>query len=135
MITLNGCTYYVKADSHRPLLEKQGETRLTITERVDRTESSKTLNKWAYIIQCPYTNVGTAGGLNTLITARKAGGALDFIDEEGVHYTISSGTDTTTHIYNSGVYIENMGSPTNLSPILSSSTYHVEIQLVCAKAL
>lgn len=135
MITLNGYTYYIRADAHKPSLEKQGETRLTITERVDRTESSKTLNKWSYMIVCPYTNVSTIGGLNTLIAARKQGGLLVFIDEEGITYTTSSGADDTTHKYSTGVYLENMGSYDNLGPILSSTHFTIEIQLVCGKAL
>jgi hypothetical protein len=135
MITLNGYTYYIKADAHKPSYEKQGETRLTITERVDRTDSTKTLNKWSYTILCPYTNVNTMGGLNTIIAARKQGGLLDFIDEENVHYVVSSGTDTDSHKYSTGVYFENMGSPSNLGPVLSSTSYTVEIQLVCGKAL
>jgi hypothetical protein len=135
MIILDSYTYYVKADAHKPLYEKQGETRLTLTERVDRTQSTKTRNRWSYTILCPYTNVSSIGGLNTLLATWKKGGLLDFKDEEGISYLVTTGADSSTYKYSTGVYFENMGSPGNLGPVLASTSYTVEIQLVCGKAL
>ena len=121
MITLDGYTYYVKADAHKPSLVKDGETKLSINESIIRTGTTKVLNKWNYTILCSLTHIGSIGGLDTLMETRKRGGALTLIDENEITYN------------QPGVYIEVMGAFTNLGPILSTTNYSVDIQLVCGK--
>ena len=135
MIVLNGYTYKTIADSYRPIIERQGETRITINATVDKTESKKTSTRWSLSVLCPKFHDGTIGGLDTLIIARYYNGPLLFEEESGLSLTDWMASEETNPLFFFGtnVYIENM-SYINIGPILSTTIYKVDIQLIGTRA-
>jgi len=130
MISLDGKSYAVRADSHRPKPDKPVNIRMSVNNCVDFTAAKLAIRTWSYTLQLDYTQ------LQTLIATWLKNEALHFTDEEGVTYDPDgSGSDTPTMIYGIGVYIRELGDFTNLGPILITAKYNVPISLIASKAV
>jgi hypothetical protein len=143
-------TYAVNWDGWSYMNEKIGTSRITLNGYVDRAESGNFSRIYELVCQIKASNSEgdgtlespTVGSLATLraeylkVDAAAGTNKIYFVDPEGVVYDPATGVDEANHYHDCGVYFEAMGSPQNLSPVITGAeaTFYVPIMLRVARA-
>ncbi len=129
MIALDGVSYTTSDKSYDHTVSKIGTLRRTATGDWERLETGVFGNRYKIVVLCVPTDIQ-----NLWASFSKAGSnnRLDFIDEEGMRWDPTAGTDEPDHYYGTGVYFTHMSNPRAVTSGIGWSPYNkflVEITL------
>jgi hypothetical protein len=101
-ITLDGHTYHVAHARYERSQTKFTTERRTVTGDLDITEVPYFANTYNLVLMCDLEDIAALRATYAKVQANDH--ALLLTDEEGITWDPAPGTNTPTHIYNTGVH-------------------------------